>query len=106
MRGVLVVALLASLSACNDSKAETAVKDLLIDPESAQFSDVVTNGSTTCGFVNSKNRMGGYVGRTAFLYEDGVARLSSVDDADFITKFGSKCPSDLVLRFLQMRLSK
>lgn len=38
--------------------AEIAVKQQLIDPESAQF----RNQNGNCGEVNSKNRVGGYTG--------------------------------------------
>ena len=105
MKKILIGVICAALAGCGNAKAETAVRDLLIDPESAQFSDVVTKNDVTCGFVNSKNRMGGYVGRTAFLYENGVARLSSPKDADFITQFGTNCPDSIVLKFLQQRLA-
>ena len=104
MRQFLIVGLAILLPSCGSAEAETAVKDLLIDPGSAQFSDVTTQNEVTCGFVNSKNRMGGYVGRTAFLYEKGIARLASDDDAQFIEQFGAKCPNDLVLKFLELRL--
>jgi len=42
-----------------------AVKDRLIDPQSAQFGAITfsTSGSEACAEVNAKNRMGGYTGR-------------------------------------------
>jgi hypothetical protein len=47
-----------------------AVKNELVDPDSAVFKDVVIyrqNGvPIACGLVNSKNRMGGYSGFTPF----------------------------------------
>jgi len=45
-----------------------AVKKKLIDPGSAQFrwNTRVSHSVVYCGFVNSKNRMGGYVGFTAY----------------------------------------
>lgn len=60
-------------------EARKAVRAVLIDPDSAQFSDeVVTDHmfigdksfdeSGVCGFVNAKNRMGGYVGRSPYIY--------------------------------------
>jgi hypothetical protein len=50
-------------------QAQQKVKRYLNDPESAQFSDIRTNPKTdvTCGSVNSKNRMGGYVGARRFV---------------------------------------
>lgn len=61
--------------------AEGHIRSLLIDPNSAEFSwpHGFTNSSwkpllrkrvegfVTCGFVNAKNRMGGYVGKNAFV---------------------------------------
>jgi hypothetical protein len=48
---------------------QSVVKKPLLDPDSAQFSDVTFNRSTGfgCGFVNAKNKMGGYVGRKQFV---------------------------------------
>lgn len=49
---------------------ETAIKNRLKDPESARFqhSPYVSNGNGAyCGFVNSKNSYGGYVGDTPFM---------------------------------------
>lgn len=45
-----------------------AITKKLIDPGSAQFrwNPNFLNSVTYCGFVNSKNRMGGYVGFSAF----------------------------------------
>lgn len=70
----LVVAATAVLLGCdfipsqtNDAKA--TVKSYLIDPDSAKFSEVEKGKSNSvCGYVNSKNRMGGYVGKTPFIY--------------------------------------
>lgn len=59
---------------------EEAIRRQLVDPASAQFEWPYgftrgewkrllrsrVNGLITCGFVNSRNRMGGYAGRTAF----------------------------------------
>jgi len=52
---------------------QTAIGNLvgrhLTDPESAQFRDVRKNAETGvwCGTVNSKNKMGGYVGHRIFM---------------------------------------
>jgi uncharacterized protein YcfL len=62
-----VIALL--LFGCS-SETERLVKEQLIDPQSAQFSEVATKNGITCGLVNSKNRMGGYTGRQLFLVRD------------------------------------
>ena len=49
-------------------KAQSLVKNSLIDPESASFSEVthVRKTGAVCGFVNGKNKMGGYVGKKRF----------------------------------------
>ena len=84
-----LLVLIVFLSGCfAENEAKNAVKKLLNDPDSAQFSEV-TNGKKNgdvCGFVNAKNRMGGYVGNTAFFYEkaSGIAGLvQPVEDSEF-----------------------
>ena len=55
--------------------SQSKVKEVLIDPDSAKFNVVKFYRATgsTCGKVNSKNRMGGYVGDTIFTVDaDGV----------------------------------
>lgn len=66
--GVVVLALVCA--GC-DGTAERAVRNQLIDPNSAEFSEVVVKGNVTCGLVNSKNRMGGYTGSQLFLVRNG-----------------------------------
>ena len=48
-------------------KVKSIVKNMLIDGESAQFTDLKYYKATNfaCGFVNAKNKMGGYVGNTS-----------------------------------------
>lgn len=77
--------------------AEDYVRARLVDPESAQFSwpsnfmhgaswkpwiGRSIYGSMTCGIVNSRNRMGGYVGRTYFaiVIGDGGINWFEMDD--------------------------
>lgn len=61
--------------------AENAIRARLVDPDSAKFEwpngfkqttfkpflEPKVSGYATCGLVNSRNRMGGYVGRTLFV---------------------------------------
>lgn len=71
----IILTLMISLAmvGCNlwtsDSKMKSIIKEKLIDGESAQFSDLKYNkaGSYVCGYVNSKNRMGGYAGKKKFV---------------------------------------
>ena len=57
--------------------AKKLVSDLLIDKESARFGEVVynRNSSSVCGYVNAKNKMGGYVGEKQFMVSEGKARI-------------------------------
>lgn len=58
---------------------ETKVRSQLKDPESAMFSKVTFNTKTKagCGYVNAKNSLGGYIGKSHFvLLEDGDLKLS------------------------------
>ena len=66
-------------SGCS-SEVKTAVKDQLVDPESAIFSDIETKDGVTCGVVNSKNRFGGYVGQRAFIYKGGQVFFQDTED--------------------------
>lgn len=54
----------------NRNNAQKAVKNSLIDPNSAIFNKVESGKEENfvCGFVNSKNRMGGYAGESPFIY--------------------------------------
>lgn len=84
---------------------EAAIRDKMIDPDSAKFQwphgyvrsffkpflDKRVNGYVTCGFVNGRNRMGGYAGRAYFVVvEDfgGVvyAAMGDSDGRDFISQ--------------------
>ncbi|AUC97075.1 hypothetical protein CWS35_24640 [Bradyrhizobium sp. SK17] len=52
--------------------AQDSVRERLVDPSSAQFDGLrlvsSEDGKFVCGYVNSKNRMGGYAGRIPFVY--------------------------------------
>jgi hypothetical protein len=71
---------LCFLAGCSDGPAKDAVKTLLNDPESARFTYLKTGTAPgdTCGYVNAKNRMGGYVGDTPFFYEKSTSRAALV----------------------------
>jgi hypothetical protein len=71
---------LAVLCAGCEGDAERLVRGYLVDPDSAEFSEVVTSNGVTCGLVNSKNRMGGFTGRQIFIVRDGRV-LFMRDDA-------------------------
>ena len=50
------------------STVETAIRERLKDPQSAIFTwpDFIEGGKTYCGYVNSKNSFGGYVGNVIY----------------------------------------
>jgi hypothetical protein len=56
--------------------AKRAVLKKLVDPESARWGEFWhgqgTSGPVICGFVNAKNRMGGYDGMRGFVYVPSV----------------------------------
>jgi hypothetical protein len=74
---ILLIGGCTSVDEDEKSAAQSAVKQHLTDPDSAQFSDetVVWNRNssgyvtdvTVCGWVNSKNTFGGYAGKTRFV---------------------------------------
>jgi hypothetical protein len=76
--------------------AEAAVRARLVDPDSAKFRwpmGYAKRGYTaflskriygydTCGYVNSRNRMGGYVGETAFIVVIDRGQVLALDFGD------------------------
>lgn len=87
MKRFIVLLVAIALAGCGvESDARKAVKGLLNDPASAEFSGIEKNGKNACGLVNAKNRLGGYVGKTPFLYlgEAGLAAIvPGVEEQDF-----------------------
>lgn len=63
--------------------AENKVKETLLDPNSAQF----RNQKGNCGEVNAKNRMGGYIGFSRYIYvpDSKVAFIESDAKDSIIT---------------------
>lgn len=66
------------------AKAEGAVRDVLVDPDSAKFKSMsVSFEGNVCGMVNSKNRFGGYNGDVPFIVTPkGEAWVSEYEIAD------------------------
>lgn len=57
----------ADLTKAQQEKLQIAVKDKLLDPDSARFKlPAYKGGDVYCGLVNSKNRIGGYAGDSIF----------------------------------------
>lgn len=56
------------------TQAENHIRSMLIDPDSAHFETwYVPETGAYCGFVNARNRFGGYTGDQWFAVNDGVA---------------------------------
>ncbi len=65
--------------------AQIKVKEILKDPESAQFKDVngYARSRVACGEVNSKNSYGGYVGFRKFSFYEGRAYIDKNELDDY-----------------------
>ena len=57
-----------ALSSAERVIVERTIKEMLVDPDSAQFEmrPFIMGSDLFCGQFNSKNRMGGYIGYKAF----------------------------------------
>lgn len=73
---ILIAVSVALLVGCDPGRieAERAVKSVLIDPGSARFTNVSRHPETGayCGWVNSRNKFGGYTGDKSFAFNDGT----------------------------------
>lgn len=85
-------------------RAKDAVRAILKDPDSAKFKDVQYNRKTgvSCGVVNAKNSMGGYVGDRAFVVEGGGSLASLEPDAP--TSYDK--PEDKIMKEYESRRFK
>lgn len=109
MRIVLLSVALIALSACGQSDetkdqmnsiahvrvAKEKVQKSLIDPNSAEFRDVHVyrngKGKIVCGFVNAKNRFGGFTGFEEFIVIGDAVALKSQGVNDFNTVWSDGC---------------
>lgn len=88
-KALLAALACAALAGCGpQSEAKNALKKLLNDPDSAQFSELQAGqqAGDVCGLFNAKNRMGGYAGSTPFFYQKAtktVAIAKLPEDSDF-----------------------
>jgi hypothetical protein len=97
--------------------AEAAIKNGLIDPSSAQiewpynFTSGTLKGLLgkkragwiTCGWVNAKNRMGGYTGKVWFLVmiNAGVVTEAEIGTTDGVDVASATCPNLVKQGFLK-----
>jgi hypothetical protein len=79
--------------------ARTAAKQLLKDADSARFKLEVQYPQAICGFVNSKNSFGGYVGDSPYIYVNAtrdvfiLQHLGSADERiDQLKTLRRYCP--------------
>lgn len=76
--------------------AKENMRKNLVDPSSAEFKDVhvYKNGSSgkiVCGYVNAKNRFGGYTGYEEFISIGKTTVSKSQGDPDFNAIWSSDC---------------
>lgn len=66
-----------------ENEAKAAMSEQLVDPTASLFTDLVTRTSaaSVCGYVNAKNRFGGYVGRKRFVWVRGGTAILEADMA-------------------------
>ena len=86
MKGFWKIALIGVsiiFSGCSGGQvaaAKASVERQLIDPTSAQYRDMTSfTEDVVCGSVNSKNRMGGYVGFRLFIYNGPSSNQADFD---------------------------
>lgn len=72
------------------SIAQVAVKGLLKDPSSADFSgEKVNSNSVVCGYVNAKNSLGAYSDKDRYIF-NGAAYIDD-GSGDFASMWASLC---------------
>lgn len=72
------------LTACSDGAVKDAVREGLIDPESARFGEISYSdkGERACVEVNAKNRMGGYTGDKQMVVAKFEGEWTPIDDIE------------------------
>ena len=66
--------------------AEARAAALLIDPASAQFTEVRTFGrqnERVCGMINGRNRMGAYAGASRFVSTPSFVAIEPTEDSAY-----------------------
>jgi hypothetical protein len=94
----IVIPYYPSIFGSEPSKAHAAVARLLLNPDSATFSDErdiqLPRARYVCGKVDGKDRSGSYAGQRAFVY-DVISDYAVIDDDGRITRTQSRfkpCP--------------
>ncbi|WP_298404422.1 hypothetical protein [Janthinobacterium sp.] len=75
------------------AQAKSKILALLNDPESAKFrsTSVSPESGATCGFVSSKNAMGGYGDPFRFIVNEEMARIDSPRSPGFDYRWAELC---------------
>ena len=67
-----------------EKAAQSILQTSVYDPESLRLRDVVQNSpGVYCGWLNAKNRVGGYVGFRRFVIWQGSPRIDPGDDVPY-----------------------
>ncbi len=71
----------APVTAAQQAKAKAFFDKTLFEGPTARWQFAYVRRDFVCGFVNSKNRFGGYVGWTPFFYHPGlqIGELAELD---------------------------
>src|SRR5579885_3477496 len=93
-RQIFILGLFAVLCGCEDPairNVEEKVRDQLVDPDSARFYNIQQCGSSPLytGQVNARNPMGGYSGKSSYVFDGSVAILE--DDGPAYNVMLEKC---------------
>lgn len=98
----------ASVAGCifsgEEDDAKDSVKEILIDPESATFRNILVSEAGVCGEVNAKNSFGGYTGYKIFFYSKSYGSIIQSDDMSAYKESPQelkdgiiKCATDLLI---------
>lgn len=112
MRSKLLLAGCCLLTACGDSAIETAqtkVAESLINPATAEFSNLSETGSCVDGMVDGENRMGSLAGATPFVFLSETEEVWIADSDDIKNEVVLTCarlkPEDTSLTKAYERVS-
>lgn len=87
--------------------AQQQVQQALLDPDSARFSRVKYYRTTgaTCGYVNSRNRMGGYAGSVKFMLSPGGIVTFGPSEPDAVNLKASLAEIDAALQQIEANIA-
>jgi hypothetical protein len=77
-------------SAYREARAKQAIAEQLIDPTAAQFRKMRIQGSSVCGEVNGKNKMGAYVGYSRFVVDTSTYEALIDPEFDYTDLFTAR----------------